>query len=69
MFYHTSMSVLTHSLTHRGHMGGLLGGALAAYLLGPNFVMGTVKTRNGKQGKVLMDKPPIPWLALKPQLL
>ena len=37
----------------RGHLGGLLGGALAAYLLGPNLI------RNPGSKKDLVDAPPI----------
>ncbi|GIL96542.1 hypothetical protein Vretimale_2334 [Volvox reticuliferus] len=44
-----------------GHVGGLLGGALLAYLLGPRFV--AVVGEGGARG--LQDLPPIRWLAFK----
>eukprot|EP00887_Chlorella_sp_A99_P005656 scaffold1.g5656.t1 len=40
-----------------GHMGGMLGGALIAYLLGPAL---EVRELPGKRGKYLVDSPPIP---------
>lgn len=52
----------------RGHMGGLLGGALAAFLLGPHFVVETVQS-GGRRSQVLVDKPPIPLFALQPRTL
>lgn len=42
-----------------GHLGGLLGGAAAAYLLGPKWI------RNPKTG-ITSDKPPVPLLAGPP---
>lgn len=32
-----------HAATRRGHAGGLLGGALLAYLLGPRLVLGATE--------------------------
>jgi hypothetical protein len=45
------------SLVRRGHFGGLLGGALAAYLLGPCYKL--VKS-SMKDGLVYRDRPPLP---------
>jgi hypothetical protein len=45
----------------RGHIGGLLGGALAAYLLGPRLIVeGLPAGANKPQQFVLRDKPIIP---------
>lgn len=45
----------------RGHLGGLIGGALTAYLLGPN-----IEVVEGKGGKrQVRDNPPIPIFASK----
>lgn len=41
----------------RCHMGGLVGGALAAYLLGPHYV------RHKQPGGGMVDAPPIAILA------
>lgn len=49
-------------------MGGLLGGALAAFLLGPNFVVETVQA-GGRRTQVLVDKPPLAFFALQPRTL
>ena len=43
----------------RGHAGGLVGGALAAWLLGPNIM-------TGPDGQVA-DRPPLPILAGRPK--
>ena len=47
-----------------GHLGGLAGGALAAYLLGPRLVLGAVQ---GQRGQYLLDMPPLPLLATPPK--
>jgi hypothetical protein len=47
----------------RGHIGGLLGGAAAAYLLGPRLVLGPLQ---GRRGQYLLDQPPLPLLASPP---
>ena len=59
-----SASCLTRCLTcphcpHacRGHLGGLVGGAGLAYLLGPKLM------RNAAGN--IVDSPPVPWLAYK----
>ncbi|KAF8059361.1 RBL10 [Scenedesmus sp. PABB004] len=39
-----------------GHIGGLLGGAVASWLLGPNMV---------REGGRFVDRPPLPLLAFK----
>lgn len=45
----------------RGHLGGLIGGAMTAYLLGPN-----IQIMEGKGGKKqVQDNPPIPIFASK----
>lgn len=45
-------------------MGGMLGGALAAFLLGPRYLVGRLPDRNGRY---LLDKPPLPLLRSKPE--
>lgn len=47
-----------------GHMGGLVGGALAGLLLGPRFQATTLP---GKRGKWLVDVAPLPWLRSQPR--
>ena len=48
-------------LLSRGHLGGLVGGALTAYLLGPN-----IEVFEGKGGKrQVRDNPPLPIFASK----
>jgi hypothetical protein len=42
----------------RGHLGGLVGGAVVTWLLGPAFC----RTADGR----LIDQPPLPQLAFKP---
>lgn len=42
----------------RGHAGGLLGGALVTWLLGPRLV----RDASG----IIVDRPPVPLLAHKP---
>lgn len=45
----------------RGHLGGMVGGALTAYLLGPN-----IQVIEGKGGKrQVQDNPPLPIFASK----
>lgn len=39
---------------NRGHFGGLVGGAIVAYLLGPNYL---ITHRKGR--KTLEDRPPV----------
>ena len=45
----------------RGHMGGLLGGALTAYLLGPHLKV----VKGPKARQRLIDSPPVPIFASK----
>ena len=46
----------------RGHLGGLVGGALVAFLLGPRL-----QVKSSTQGrKYIVDSPPIPLLASPP---
>lgn len=47
-----------------GHLGGLLGGAAAAYLLGPRYELCRVK---GEEGVWLVDDPPLEALATPPR--
>ena len=47
----------------RGHIGGMLGGAVLTYLLGPNLVR--IENKRKKTVK-LIDKPPLPLLAHRP---
>ncbi len=44
----------------RGHMGGLVGGALTAYFLGPHL-----KVVEGDRARRLIDSPPVPIFASK----
>jgi hypothetical protein len=46
-------------LIHRGHLGGMLGGAVMAWVLGPRLV----KDESGRYGMV--DRPPVPLLAFE----
>lgn len=48
----------------RGHLGGLVGGALASYLLGPKLRIGGLR---GQRGQFLLDDPPVPILATPPR--
>jgi hypothetical protein len=46
----------------RGHFGGLVGGALVAFLLGPRL-----QVKTSTQGrKYVVDSPPVPLLASPP---
>jgi membrane associated rhomboid family serine protease len=47
-----------------GHFGGLLGGVLAAYVLGPRYELCKVK---GESGVWLIDDPPVEALATPPR--
>lgn len=49
-----------------GHIGGLVGGAAVALLLGPKFQLMFVE---GKRGEYLVDRPPIPWFKFPPRRL
>ena len=49
---------LSPSIDNWGHLGGILGGAGAAYLLGPSWHM---------QANQLIDSPPIPVLTTPPR--
>lgn len=48
------MGALSPGIDNWGHLGGLLGGALTASLLGPRL-----RREKGR----LVDSPPLPWLA------
>lgn len=50
-------------------MGGLVGGALAAYLLGPKIMIAELPDpqRRGKMRRVVVDRPPFPLLASPPK--
>lgn len=50
----------------RGHGGGLLGGALAALLLGPRWKQTTLPKARGRW---LVDTAPVPWLRSSPKPL
>ncbi|GLC52292.1 hypothetical protein PLESTB_000605800 [Pleodorina starrii] len=54
-------SMANKRIDNFGHLGGILGGALLAGLLGPRFV--AVLGEGGIRG--LMDLPPVRWLAFK----
>ncbi len=45
-------------------MGGMLGGALAAFLLGPHYVVGRLP---GQPGTYLVDNPPLPLFRSNPR--
>lgn len=47
-----------------GHLGGLLGGASIAFLLGPSYQLCLVK---GQKGVWLIDEPPVEVLATPPR--
>ena len=47
-----------------GHVGGLVGGALAAFLLGPRYEVCRVQ---GREGLFLIDDPPLEALATPPR--
>lgn len=47
-------------------MGGMVGGALAAALLGPQLRVGSVP---GQRGRFLVDTAPLPWLRSPPRKL
>ena len=49
-----------------GHLGGLVGGAVAAFLLGPCYELCRVK---GRDGVWLVDEPPIEKFATPPRQL
>lgn len=53
-----------NALACRGHMGGLVGGALVALLVGPQW-----RTRSlpGKRGTLLVDTAPLPWFRSEPR--
>jgi membrane associated rhomboid family serine protease len=51
--------MLNSRIDNWGHLGGMVGGALAAYLLGPAYKL--VKFP-GNNGVWLVDKPPLPFL-------
>ncbi|KAL6754901.1 hypothetical protein V8C86DRAFT_3138208 [Haematococcus lacustris] len=48
-------SLLVKNLDNWGHLGGLLGGAAASWLLGPRLV----RSQAGR----FVDRPPLPWLS------
>jgi hypothetical protein len=47
-------------------MGGMLGGAAAAYLLGPRYEVAQLP---GRRGKFLLDRPPLPLFSSAPRPL
>jgi membrane associated rhomboid family serine protease len=47
-----------------GHMGGMVGGALAALLLGPRWVETKLA---GRRGLWLVDRAPLPWFRSEPR--
>lgn len=53
-------SMLNKRIDNWGHLGGVVGGALLAFLLGPHFVTRT-SPETGR--KLVSDEPPLPWLA------
>ncbi|EFJ46752.1 hypothetical protein VOLCADRAFT_105418 [Volvox carteri f. nagariensis] len=57
-------SLVSKRIDNFGHLGGLLGGALLSYLLGPVFVVVKTGEEGGGRG-LLQDLPPIRWLAFK----
>eukprot|EP00198_Chlamydomonas_reinhardtii_P010001 XP_001699338.1 rhomboid-like protein [Chlamydomonas reinhardtii] len=54
-------SLVNKRIDNWGHFGGLVGGALLSYLVGPAFQV--VTAPGGLRG--LQDNPPLPWLAFK----
>ena len=71
---HPGSSVCAHPIEfhpwliaqRRGHLGGLLGGAAVALLLGPAYEVCRVK---GQPGVWLFDDPPVAALAAPPRKL
>lgn len=57
-----AMGLVTANVDNWGHAGGLLGGALVAYLLGPRLVV----DRPAKGPAVAYDRPPVGLLAGAP---
>ncbi|KAI7835528.1 hypothetical protein COHA_010574 [Chlorella ohadii] len=51
-------------IDHWGHMGGLAGGVLAAFLLGPRWKQTTMPKARGRW---LVDDAPLPWLRSSPK--
>eukprot|EP00197_Chlamydomonas_leiostraca_P007864 CAMPEP_0202860592 /NCGR_PEP_ID=MMETSP1391-20130828/2243_1 /ASSEMBLY_ACC=CAM_ASM_000867 /TAXON_ID=1034604 /ORGANISM="Chlamydomonas leiostraca, Strain SAG 11-49" /LENGTH=299 /DNA_ID=CAMNT_0049539791 /DNA_START=224 /DNA_END=1123 /DNA_ORIENTATION=- len=51
-------SVWARNIDNWGHLGGLVGGALVGWLLGPNLI-------RDEKGRFI-DKPPVSWLAFQP---
>lgn len=49
---------------HRGHIGGMLGGAAVSALFGPKYVRG-----EGPMGSYILDRPPVPLLAFPDRLV
>lgn len=58
------MGLLLPQIDEYGHLGGLLGGALLAYLLGPRYELCRVKDMPGVW---LVDDPPFDFLATPPR--
>eukprot|EP00884_Botryococcus_braunii_P021951 jgi/Botrbrau1/843/Bobra.0352s0037.1 len=61
-----AMGLAVRKVDNWGHLGGLLGGALTAWLLGPRYVVEERKV-GFKLEKVILDRPPLPIFASNPQ--
>ena len=60
------MSAVTVIYFCRAHMGGLLGGAFAAYLLGPRLVQIALEDQlEGRKRMMTVDRPPLGVFAIK----
>jgi membrane associated rhomboid family serine protease len=69
--WHTLLINLLYGLSspridNWGHMGGMVGGALAALALGPRWKATTLP---GKRGEWLVDAAPLPWFRQEPRQL
>jgi len=58
------VGILLPQIDEWGHLGGFLGGALLAYLLGPCYELCLVK---GLEGIWLVDDPPLSFLSTPPR--
>ncbi|GAX75962.1 hypothetical protein CEUSTIGMA_g3405.t1 [Chlamydomonas eustigma] len=64
-------SLLVKNIDNWGHIGGMLGGASVAWLLGPHLkiqhdvatTIGTPRNASSRGVAQFVDQPPVPWLA------
>lgn len=58
--------LFSSNIDNWGHLGGLVGGAAAAFLLGPSYQVAEGRDGKGRRQRVLVDRPPLPFMAFKP---